>query len=407
MQDREILRELAEKIASVAALPQQAQTRELWRALNDLTPRRPMVAIDQVCWNELENDELRLRCELPENRRYEQTLRRTLYQWNHFPVDMVVDDILDVEMAIRDTGFGLDIHEETRSTEETSEVLSHLYLNQLSRDEDLEKIHMPRIAHDAAETQRRLERAHGIFDGILRVEPRGAELYLSVWDPASQWLGMEGLLYALIDRPEFMLALAHRMVKGYLLKLDQLEAQGLLPRRQPLIHCTGAYTDALPAPGWDPARPRTQDLWMFGLAQPFASASPAMFEEFEIGPCLPLFERFGRVYYGCCDPLDRKMDAVKRIPHLRKVSVSPWANEERCAQELGSAYVFSRKPNPALLAWPSFDEKEVRDHLTCSRDLCRQYGCPLELILKDISTVGHDPTRLEKWARIAMDIAQA
>ena len=49
--------------------------------------------------------------------------------------------------------------------------------------------------------------------------------------------------------------------------LEQLEEKGLLGRDQALIHCTGAWTDELPAPGYDPGRPRARDLWTFGMAQ--------------------------------------------------------------------------------------------------------------------------------------------
>jgi hypothetical protein len=196
------------------------------------------------------------------------------------------------------------------------------------------------------------------------------------------------------------------MVNGYLSMLDQIEEQGLLCHHQSTIHCTGAYTDELPAPGFNPARPRTQDIWMFGLAQMLSTVSPAMFEEFEIDLCMPLFERFGLVYYGCCDPLDRKMAQVRKIPNVRKISMSPWVNEELGASEIKGNYVYSRKPNPALLAWPTFDEEAAREHVQNTVDICARYGCPLELIFKDISTVAYEPQRLWRWAEITMEAVQ-
>jgi len=186
--------------------------------------------------------------------------------------------------------------------------------------------------------------------------------------------------------------------------LDQLEAQGLMCQPQSLIHCTGAYTDELPAPGYDPERPRTKDVWMFGLAQMFSTVSPATFKEFEVDYASRICERFGLVYYGCCDPLDRKMAEVRLIPNVRKVSMSPWVDEQRGAREIGSDYVYSRKPSPAVFAPDRFHPDEVRESLTTTRDICEQHGCPLELILKDISTVRYEPERLFEWARIAMEV---
>ena len=146
---------------------------------------------------------------------------------------------------------------------------------------------------------------------------------------------------------------------------------------------------------------------MCSMAQMFSTVSPAMFEEFEIDPCMPIFSRFGLVYDGCCEPLDRKMAQVRKIPNVRKVSMSPWVDEDLGAAEIGRAYVYSRKPNPALLAWPEFNTEAVREHLQASVDACARHGCPLELILKDISTVQYEPQRLFEWARLAMEVVEA
>jgi len=403
--DVDTLRDLARQAAEIAALPVQEEKRELWRRLNALQPVRPMVMMDQVCWNEMtRGDELVIRATDPWCQYYEGELRRTLYQWRHFAVDMVVEPFIRVPLAIRNTGFGVGIREQTAVTDPTNSVVGHKYLNQFETEDDLARIQMPQVSHDADETARRLATAHEIFDGILDVRPWGADPYLSLWDPISTWMGVEGALYALVDRPDYMHKLVGRMTDGYLHMLDQLEAQGLLSGPQSLIHCTGAWTDELPAPGWDAARPRTKDMWMFGLAQMFSTVSPAMFRAFEVDYASRICERFGLVYYGCCDPLDRKMAEVRQIPNVRKISMSPWVDEDRGAGEIGGDYVYSRKPTPALLATDVFHTDQVREHLLATRRACDAHGCPLEFILKDISTVRYEPERLTEWARIAMEV---
>jgi len=406
-QDTEIIRELAAQTAEIAALPAQEEKRRLWRQLNARKPGRPLVMIDQVCWHEMNvNDELTERCTDPECRRYETSLRRSLYQWRHFPVDMVVEPFVRVPKAIYNTGFGITVHEETVATDAASDVLGHRFFNQFATDADLEKIQVPRITHDPRETERRLAVAHDLFDGFLELRAEGMDPYLSLWDPISTWMGVETALFALMERPEFMHRLAARMTEGYLAMLDQLEEQGLLCGPQSLIHCTGAYTDELPASDYRPERPRTKDLWMFGLAQMFSTVSPATFREYEVVYTSRICERFGLVYYGCCDPLDGKMNEVRQIPNVRKISMSPWANEERGAEAIGRDYVFSRKPNPAFLAYESFDPEQVRSDLLHTRAVCEKHGCPLEFILKDISTVRYHPERLGQWAEIAMEVVR-
>lgn len=404
--DVSIIRKLAAEVARIAALPVQQERKTLWRKLNGLNPVRPMVMIDQVCWNELNGQgELTLQCQDRECRDYEWHLRLLLYQAKYFPVDRVIEPVIYVSKAVHNTGFGVQIRQEVAVSDPTNSVVGHKFENQFVTEDDLQKIQMPRVSHDPAETQRRLAVAHELFDGLLEVQAWGYDPgYLSLWDPISMWMGVEDALYTLVDRPEYMHRLVGRMTDGYIALLDQLEAQGLLCGPQPTIHCSGAYTDELPAPGYDPARPRLKDLWCFGLAQMFSTVSPDMFREFEIDYFNKMAARFGLVYYGCCDPLDGKMREVRMIPRVRKISMSPWANEERGAAEIGGKYVYSRKPNPAFVAGDTFHPDRVRDDLKATLKVCEKHGCPVEFILKDISTVAYQPERLVQWAKIAMQV---
>jgi hypothetical protein len=415
--DRDILRGLAEKTAKIASLPVHEEKKRLWRALNGLKPERPMVTIDQVCWNEMNiDDKLTLRCQDPECRSYEEKFRRVLYQWEYFPVDMVVEPFIRVPMAIEPFNqdplavqnriFGVAIKEETLATDTANDIVSHNYENQFQTIEDVQKIKMPVVKLDKAETRRRMDTAAWLFDGIMPLKAEGwFDHYLSVWDPIAMWMSVEGILYALIDEPEMMHALVSRVVEGYMTMLDQLEEQCLVYSGENLIHCTGAFTDDLPSPDFNPEKPKTQDVWMYAMAQVFATISPAMFEEYEIDHLMPLFRRFGMVYYGCCDPLEGKMQSVKRIPHLRKISVSPWADREKCAEQIGSDYVVSNKPNPAFVAGSAFNEEQVRKDLEETKEICGRTCSPVEFIFKDISTVRHEPLRLKQWGEIAMKVA--
>jgi hypothetical protein len=406
-QDIDIIQSLASQVAEIAVLPVQAEKRLLWRQLNGLQDGRPMVMIDQICWNEMNvNDELTLQCEDNECRGYEHGLRQTLYRWRHFPVDRVVEPFVTVHKAMTNTGFGVKLHEEIAVSDPTNGVVGHHYNNQFTTDADLDKIREPQVSHDRAETERRLAFARDLFGSRLDVRLTGCTPYLSLWDPISMWMSVEDALYTMIDRPAYMHRMLDRMTHGYLGMLDQLEEQGLLCSPQSSIHCTGGYTDELPLDDYDPAKPRTQDIWAFGLAQMLGSVSPAMYEEFEITYARRIFERFGLVYYGCCEPLDSKMDQVRMVPNVRKVSMSPWVDQARGAAEIGTDYVYSRKPSPALVATTTFDPDAVRRDLSETVEACAKHGCPIEFILKDISTVNYEPQRLTEWANIAMAIVE-
>lgn len=407
-EDRAVIRELAGHVAEIAALPIQQETIALWKRLNTLKPIRPMVSIDQVCWNEMDVEgELALKTQDPFCRHFETRLRRTLYSWKHMRADMVVEPHIEVYKAIRNTGFGLGVVEERVATDPRNDVVSHHYNDQLRTDADLEKIRFPEISHDERATAEVEEKAHELFDGILEVRMQGACPVYAPFDIIVCWKGAEPLLYDMADRPEFVHRIVQRVTDGQLRMLDQLEEQGLLGSRMGWIHCTGAYTDELPGPGFDPARPRARDLWTFGMSQIFSTVSPAMHEEFELPYLTPWFSRFGIAYYGCCEPLDKKLPMIRKLPHVRKVSMSPWVDQEYGAGQIGRDFVFSRKPNPALLAVDSWSPEAVERHLKETLDACARHGCPCELIMKDISTVRYQPQRLWEWAEIARRLVEA
>lgn len=406
-QDVRVLRELGREIAEVAALPEQQARIERWKALNGLHPERPMVLIDQIPWHEMNvEDELTSRCEDAFCRGIETRLRRIRYLWRHMRVDMVVEPYVDVPKRILGANLGISAEDDRAVLDPENDVVGHYYKDQLKTDADLEKIKTPNVRLDEVTTTERAEKAHEIFDGILEVRMQGLHPSFAFWDRISEWHGVEASLFDLIDRPDFVHRMLKRITDGYHAMLDQLEAQGLLGYPMSLIHCTGAFSDELPAPGYNPDRVRAKDLWTFGMAQIFASVSPRMHQEFELDYVYPWYERFGLGYYGCCEPLDQKIDIVRTIPNLRKISMSPWVDVERGAAGIAGDFVFSRKPSPALVATDSFDGDAVRADLQETYEACARYGTPVEFILKDISTVRYEPQRLWAWADIAMEVAR-
>jgi hypothetical protein len=400
--DRGILRDLGKQVAEIAALPVQEETISLWKALNGLKPVRPMVTIDQVCWHEMDvNGELALQTEDEFCRMIETALRRTIYGWKHMRVDMVVEPFVDVPKVIRGDGFGVDVVERAAVLDPRNDVYGHAYIDQFETEDDLKKIREPEVQLDERATAEAEEKARAIFDGILTVRMQGRFPTFAPWDIITCWRSPEHAILDLVDRPEFVHRMMSRLTEVHLSLLDQLEAQGLLGVGQRLIHCTGAYADELPAPGYDPAHVRPQDLWTYGMAQMFSTVSPAMHKEFWLDYAVKWFSRFGLGYYGCCEPLDGKIDIIRNVPHVRKISMSPWVDVEKGAERIGRDFVFSRKPSPAFLARDPWDPGQVEADLQETLAACARHGCPVELILKDISTVSYQPQRLWEWADTA------
>ena len=111
-----------------------------------------------------------------------------------------------------------------------------------------------------------------------------------------------------------------------------------------------------------------------------------------------------RVELSGNEPLHKKIDILKKVPNLRKVSMSPWINVDEAAANVGDQYVSSYKPNPAIFAEDIWNPQKARENLV--RVLEKTRGCVVEVIMKDISTVRYEPQRLWEWAQIAAEVTE-
>jgi hypothetical protein len=196
-----------------------------------------------------------------------------------------------------------------------------------------------------------------------------------------------------------------RLLQAHLCRLEQYEKLGLLAlnNNNTRVGSGGyGYTRSLPQPDFDGQHVRPLDLWGCATAQIFSEVSPRMHEEFALRYEIRWLERFGLNYYGCCEPLHKKVDILRQIPRLRKISMSPRADIAEGAARIGRDYVISHKPNPAIVAGDTWSREAAAAELKAALE--RAKGCAVEVILKDISTVRYDPRRLWEWAEMAAEV---
>ena len=403
--DRETLRALAGEIAGIAALDVQEETRRLYRGVNDLKMIRPVVLLDELPWNQLNGDgELTLSCEDPFLRDVERNMRRTLYKWKHCRGDMLVEPFYVLDRVIEIGDMGIETKETTLASDGDNNIISHHYEDQLSTFESLERLHVPEIRVDDALTEARRALLDDIFGDLLPIRLRGISSagFYKPWDDLARWRGVQSIYMDLVDEPELMHATVRKLLDIHKALLQKEEDMGLLDPYMPVLHCTAGLVSDLPGEIVD-GRVTRKNLWGRGTAQAFGSVSPAMTDEFEIEYAKEFFDGFGLLYYGCCEPLHDKIDIVKKLPNLRKLSITPWANVRRSAEQMGADYVLSRKPNPAAVAVPVLDEAALRRDILETLTVCRENGTPCEFILKDISSVNYNPMNLTNWERVVME----
>ena len=405
--DMQILRGLIAEYAEIAALPIHKEKAELWRKLNRLEAVRPLVWINELPWGELNGeDEMIVRCEDEWARGVEYGLRAQLYQWRHLPADMVFDPVLYAGYLCGPTSTYADygIEEKVIRNEGGHDVRWETVINSLA---DVEKLRTPQVWVDWAGTERNYQCLCEAADGIIPVEKRGiVTQWGAPWDQMIHWYAIERLYTDMLDRPELVHALLARFRDASLSVLDQQEQLGLLSVSNG-NHRVGSgglgITDELPQPDYVPGHPaRLIDQWGSSTGQIFSEVSPDMHDEFCLQYEQPYMERFGLSCYGCCEPLHNKIGILRKVKNLHRISMSTWINKEKAAAEIGTDYVFSYKPNPAVFAVDTFDPETARAELEELLAICN--GCRIEIIMKDVSTVRNDPQRLWAWAELAMDV---
>ncbi len=429
--ERNIIRELAKRLAELAALPVMEERRRLWYAHNDLKTDEPVIDCSpEGAWREVIRPE-ELVCQDDALREIEWLLRARIYRAEVINDDVPAERRWDCQKLITDTGWGFDGKE---SNDAFTNVSVHVptissinpfwkrnfrfdgtaaHFDPLITEEDMEdestaeKIIPPVPVYDKEGSEKKLELHQELLGDILDVHFTGNTYIAFSWmEMYTKLRGYENTLYDLYDYPDEMHKILKAMEKGYLDFYQQELDMGLLEMNNGCqYNGTGGYgytNDILPpAPG---EKLSFKNLWAYAESQEFDSVSPEMHNEFALEYEARLLSDFALSAYGCCDSLEKKLDYVFNIPNLRRISVAPWADVKSMSEQIGKKAIFSIKPNPAYAA-AQWDEDFLRKY---TRELFENSkGNIMEIILKDTHTIQNDPSRLKKWVEICREIKQS
>ena len=398
MTDKQIVRELAKRYMEVATSPRQLAAHRRMQDTNDLKIVRPPVLMDEIPWHQINIDtELTCICQDPRARRAEWLLRANLYRIKYFRCDAILEPYFRVDKSYEETSIGWEVKEDILRTPDGGHIVSHGYQDVLATEEAVESFRMPHFHLRPEKDQENMSYYTDLFGDAMPVKLCGVNyMYFMPWDTIMMLRGMEPVIFDFYDRPEHLHAIMEKLTAFAHAKLDFLEQPDVINCNPYELHCTSGLVSGLADSG-------PKATWFRGAAQGFSTVSPAMHEEFEIRYIKPIAERFAYTYYGCCEPLDNKLDVIRKISNLRKVGVSPWANVEKMAEQLRGDFVLSRKPNPAHVAHRT-DPAEIRQEIEETVKLAIKYGCPMDITLKDISTVSNRPENLMVWTQAVSDV---
>lgn len=374
--------------------------RAQWVAHNSLRSSRPMVLISpEGSWSELLADPLC--CSEETAQQIEWQLRMALYNHAHFSDDTVIEKEWKVPAVVRETGWGLLAHHQA-----SSETRGAWGFDPVLKDSsDVKKMVFPEVIFDERATIERCEEMQELFGDILQVQYTGVNYFgFHLTAEYSGWRGLAEMYLDFLVEPQLVHEVMTFLAEGHRRRVQQYVDLNLLRlNNDSTYNGSGGngYTDDLPAEGYQPECVRCADIWAMAESQEMAAVSPEMHEEFVMQYERRLLEPFGLTAYGCCEPLSDKLEQVFTIPHIRRISISPWADVERSAEKLQNKYIFSWKPQPAHLCG-TFDDEYVREYLRHTLEVTR--GCVFEMILKDTHTCENHPERFDAWGRIAREL---
>lgn len=421
--DRNVIRGLADQWMDWAARPVMQERKRLWKAVHDLRAERPVILFE-TAWIDGYVADRELQCTDPFLRSVEQNMRVTLRQAEELGDDLVVEPYYRLGWKMQFSDYGVPV--EIRAPKCEDKSIAYSFSFPIATPEDIGQLRPRTIAVDREKTGRLRGTLEDVMGDLLPVQVGNYDPFAYEFDVGEfgdlgfngnfffgltwqlyRFIGNQGLLYWVYDAPEAIHRLMSYLLADRLAVFEFCEREGLLARNtdsQMAGPRSYGYVSALPTPD-APAPVHLKDLWAWAESQEFQSVSPSMYQDFVLPYLARLSERFGLIYYGCCERVDDRLEMIMQaIPNLRSVSVSGWSDLARTAELLGPRYVYSRKPRPAYISGPNpqWDalEKDMRDTAAVTRD------SNLEILFRDVYTTNGDRSRLRKWVDMTKAIFQ-
>ncbi len=410
-EEREYLRGLARKQAEIAALPVMAERERRWRDVNDcVRGSRPPFAIESWTFDRDFLPAGLFQCETPLGRRLERNFLRHIRHHEILNDDHVCPNTIDITWHVWTDEFGIEI--KTNRVPDSDGVDTAFHIEHPIKNLATDGYDMIRPARFGVDRERTLaEKAflEDVFGDIMPVVIRsGVFANNNLTQRLLQLMSMETFFMAMYDCPDKLHALMGMMRDNARRKAHWAEAEGLLVVNNGNQCTCGTcfnFTTKLPKGEVTPGQVKLTDMWAGMNSQETVGVSPELFHEF----CFPYYAElaamYGFVYWGCCEPADPIWEtSLAKLPNLRAVSISRWANQEFMAEALADRdIVYSRKPDPNFLSVDvELNEEGWAEEIRSTLRLTAPRGIPTQLVVRDVYTL-HG--KLDK-ARRAVEIAR-
>ncbi len=340
-----------------------------------------------------------LTCEGEWAREIEEELLRPMVNFEKFQDDTLIADYIGVSERKKFIPFGLPV-----KRQETGGLGHHFipYLHDLEEDFSLLKPSEFSVDEEAA--QRRMEIYTDLFGDILPVKRVSGCLYSCPTQDIVHIMNMDDMFMAMIDDEDRFVQMLDQLTDDYLAWFELAAQKGQLvsgAEMQWLAQGSYCFTDELPE---GKVNATLKDMWLFMDSQETSGISPAMFRDLVFPSYKKMMDRCGLVSYGCCEPVHALWDdCLSKVENLRKVSISPWCDEQFMGERLaGSRVTYLRKPPATILGLDEpLNEDAARETFRNTAIAAR--GCKLEIAQRDVYLVNHDPDKVRRYVEIGRE----
>ena len=410
--ERDYLRELARQQLELSRQPSNRAQIERWYLHNESKGSVPMVILEtRYC----EDDLYDLCCESEFAREIELELKRSIVNEQLIRDDKVVPDYYTLFWLTNIKTLDLDMSEH-HVKDATGKSVGYTTTHHLEDlENDFGKIGKTIRTVDKPGTLEKKEAVESIIGDILPVRLKDHTQFFNWYASPSKkvvyLMGMEAMLTAPYDCPDEFKRLYEILTDDALETYRWMSDEGILCLNNGNDYAgAGSYGFSRLLPTrecLDTGRVTTKDLWLNINSQETLSMSPAMFGEFIFPSIMRIAREFGQVYYGCCEPAHQFWDKyISTLPNLRKVSISPWCDEEYMGERLrGGSVIYSRKPSPNYLGVQrEFDREAFREHIAKSVRAAR--GCRMEIICRDVYALNGNREKLGEAVEVMRQVIE-
>jgi len=401
--DIKVLRELVKEFNEIANSPIQDERRDLWRKHNSFKRVRPLIYVRAFAFHEI-FDERNLKCEDAFFRQYEYYIHMMKFR-NLIGDDYIIEPWLTVK-AVYDPPHELRWGVRAALGEKPQPGGAAAFKPEIIEEEDIDKL--VTVSHKINEkaTKERLEKLNDAVGDLIDIDLEKGPIF-GMWaqdisTDLAKLRGLEQIMWDAYDRPEWLHKLLTRMRDTILKVQEEAEQAGdySLTNHQ---NQAMPYAEELEDPKPNIFGIKRKQLWTFMASQEFTTFGPDMFYEFMLQYQMPIMEKYGLVAYGCCEDLTQKISLLRKIPNLRRIAVSPFANARKCAEQIGKDYILSWRPDPSTMISTGLDEDFVRKHMREHFETFKENNNYFDITLKDVETINKKPENVIKWVKIVRE----